>query len=357
MKKPLLIACLAWLLSACGADTPDTTGASNERFRWKLVTAWPRDYPGLGTGVQRFVDDVETMSGGRLKIQVYGDKELVPASGVFDAVSLGTAEMGHSAAYYWKGKLPAAQFFTAVPFGMTAQEFNGWLHHGDGMALWTELYAPFNVIPLAAGNTGTQMAGWFNREIRSLADLRGLKVRLPGLGGEVLSRAGVTIVNMPGSDIFTSMQTGVIDAVEWVGPYNDMAFGLHRVARYYYYPGWQEPGPGVELLLNRQAFARLPADLQQIVRVAARALNQDMLDEYNARNARALQELVDHHGVQLRRLPADVIDRLRHLSAQVMAELAATDPMAARVQASYNAYLEQVRTTTAIGEQALLEIR
>src|SRR5690606_20144274 len=172
----------------------------------------------------------------------------------------------------------------------TAQEFNGWLHHGDGMALWTELYAPFNVIPLAAGNTGTQMAGWFNREIRSLADLRGLKVRLPGLGGEVLSRAGVTIVNMPGSDIFTSMQTGVIDAVEWVGPYNDMAFGLHRVARYYYYPGWQEPGAALELIVNKTAFESLPEDLQHIVTQAARAVNQDMLDEYTSRNNRALQQ-------------------------------------------------------------------
>ncbi|HAU01734.1 MAG TPA: ABC transporter substrate-binding protein, partial [Porticoccaceae bacterium] len=263
-------ALLCVLLVSC-ADRSTTTGdvepTAQQSFQWKLVTTWPKNFPGLGTAPENFAKNVERMSNGRLKIKVFGAGQLVPAFEVFDAVSQGTAQIGHGASYYWKGKVPASVFYTAVPFGLNAQEMNAWLQYGGGLELWRELYAPFNLIPFAGGNTGVQMAGWFNREINSIADLKGLKMRIPGLGGEVFTRAGGTSINLPGGELYTSMQTGVIDATEWVGPYNDLAFGFHQVAKYYYYPGWQEPGPTLELIINKAAYESLPADLQAIVEV------------------------------------------------------------------------------------------
>ena len=251
--------------------------------------------------------------------------------------------VGHGAAYYWKGKVPAGVFFTAVPFGLNAQEMNAWLHYGGGLELWRELYEPFNLIPFAGGNTGVQMAGWFNREIKSMDDIRGLKMRIPGLGGEVISRAGGIAVNIPGGELYTSMQTGVIDATEWVGPYNDLAFGLHQVAKYYYYPGWHEPGPTLELIINKQAYASLPADLQAIVEVAARAANQDMLDEYTARNNAALVELVENHGVQVKKLPDDVIAELQRLSVEVVEQVAVVNPLSRRIADSLKELCQAVK--------------
>lgn len=358
---------LAWLvvLTACGADqTAPLPGnmvgdaaSPQKTFQWKMVTSWPKNYPGLGTGPEYFAKQVEAMSAGRLKIHVYGANELVPALEVFDAVSNGTAEMGHSGAYFWKGKVPASVFFTSVPFGLTAQEMNAWLYHGGGMALWEEAYAPFGLIPLAGGNSGVQMAGWFNREINSLNDIKGLKMRIPGLGGEVFQRAGGEAVTIAGGELFTAMQTGVIDATEWVGPWNDKAFGLHRVAKYYYYPGWHEPGSTMELTVNKKAFDSLPADLQAIVRNAARAANQNMLDEYTAHNNAALKELVEKDGVQLRKLPDDVLAKLRELSEQVLEEQAAADPMSGKVYASFKTFRANVKAWHAVSEQAYIEAR
>lgn len=325
-------------------------------YRWRMVTTWPKNFPGLGRSPELFAELVEKMSAGRLRVHVYGAGELVPAMGVFDAVSQGTAELGHGAAYYWKGKLPAAPFFAAVPFGMTAQEMNAWLYYGGGMALWRELYAPFDIVPLAGGNTGVQMAGWFNREIKTAADLKGLKMRIPGIGGEVFSRAGGTAVTLPGGELYTSMQTGVVDAAEWVAAFNDRALGLHEVARYYYYPGWHEPGPTLELLVNAQALATLPADLRTIVEVAARATNQDMLDEYTARNNAALSQLIEG-GVELRRLPDDVLLALKRASEAVIKDLVARDPQAARIYQSWKRFFDDVREHTRISEQAYLDAR
>ncbi|TQV82614.1 ABC transporter substrate-binding protein [Exilibacterium tricleocarpae] len=326
-------------------------------YRWKMVTTWPKNYPGLGTAPETFARFVDAMSNGRLQIRVYGANELVPALGVFDAVSSGSVEMGHGAGYYWKGKISSAPLFTAVPFGINAQEMNGWLHYGGGLELWREIYAPFNLIPFAAGNTGVQMAGWFNREINSVDDLKGLKMRIPGYGGEVLARAGGTAVNIPGGELYTALQTGVIDATEWVGPYNDLAFGFHQVAKYYYYPGWHEPGPTLELIVNKTAFESLPPDLQSIVEVAARAANQDMLDEYTARNNAALRELVDKHGVQVRALPNDVLITLRDIAEDIYRETAARDPEFARVYNAFREFTEQSQAYHRISEQANYDIR
>ena len=326
-------------------------------YHWKLVTTWPKNFPGLGTAPEKFAQVVNRMSKGRLQITVYGAGELVPALGVFDAVSAGSVQAGHGAAYYWKGKLPSSIFFTTAPFGMTAQEMNGWLYHGGGIELWREAYAPFNLVPFAGGNTGVQMAGWFNKEINSVADLKGLKMRIPGSGGEVLNRLGGTSVTLPGGELYTSLQTGVIDATEWVAPFNDLAFGFHEVARYYYYPGWHEPGSTLELIVNKQAFEALPDDLQAIVEVAARYANADMLDEYTARNNHALNELVDKHGVQLRQLPDDVMRALHSTSDAYLEELSQTGELTGRVYASWKQFMENAKNYHHISEQAYINGR
>jgi TRAP-type mannitol/chloroaromatic compound transport system substrate-binding protein len=361
MKRLLVMVAAALVLSACNKDCEPQAGAAGaepaKTFKWKLVTSWPKNFPGLGTAPERFAEQVEQLSGGRLTIKVYGAGELVPALQVFDAVSQGTAEMGHSGAYYWKGKASAAQFFTSVPFGLTAQEMNGWIQYGGGQALWEEVYAPFNLLPLPGGNTGVQMGGWFNKEINSVDDLKGLKMRIPGLGGEVLARAGGTPVTLPGGEIFTSLQTGTIDATEWVGPYNDLAFGLYKVAEHYYYPGWHEPGSMMEFTINKDAFAELPADLQAIVRITAKAINEDMLAEYTTRNQAALIELKEKHGVDVREFPADVLDKLKKLSDQVVAEVAGADPLSQKVYDSYKAYRDQVKAYHAVSEQAYINAR
>ena len=325
--------------------------------KWKMVTTWPKNFPGLGTGANNLARLITEMSGGRIKVKVYGAKELVPAFEVFDAVSRGTAEMGHGAAYYWKGKHEATQFFTTVPFGMTAQEMNGWFYYGGGLELWTELYAKFNLVPAPAGNSGVQMGGWFNKEINSVDDLKGLKMRIPGLGGEVLKRAGGTPVNLPGGELFTSLQSGAIDATEWVGPYNDLAFGLYKAAKYYYYPGFHEPGTCLEAMVNKDAFEALPKDLQSIVMNACKVVNLDMLSEYMARNPTALQTLIKKHKVELRRYPDDVVRTLRTLSDQVVAEIAKKDEFSNKVYASYEKFLTQVKEWSGVSELTYLLAR
>lgn len=322
-----------------------------------MVTAWPKNFPGLGTGAEFLAAQINVMSKGRIHVKVYGAGELVPAFEIFDSVANGAAQMGHGSAYYWKGKYPALQFFSTVPFGMTAMEMNAWLYHGGGMELWQKAYDLFGLVPMAAGNTGVQMAGWFNKEINSLDDLKGLKMRIPGLGGEVLKRAGGTPVNIPGGELFTSLQSGNIDATEWVGPYNDLAFGFHKIAKYYYYPGWHEPGTTLECFINKSAFEELPGDLRSIVTNACRVANQDMLAEYIARNNNALDTLVNDYHVDLRELPVEVIRKLAKLSDEVISELGNTDPLAREIFDSYSNFFKKSRAWFNISERAYLNIR
>jgi TRAP-type mannitol/chloroaromatic compound transport system substrate-binding protein len=346
-------------LRAAGALTAGAalSARAADAIQWKMVTAWPKNFPALGTGANKLAELIGEMSGGRLRVKVFGAGELVPALEVFDAVAKGTAQMGHGAAYYWKGKAEASQFFTAVPFGFTGQEMNAWMYYGGGLKLYEEVYAPFGLIPFPAGNSGAQMGGWFNKEINSVEDLKGLKMRLPGLGGEVLKRLGGVPQNTPGGEIFTALSTGALDATEWVGPYNDLAFGLHKAARHYYYPGWHEAGPSIEGLVNKAAFEALPKDLQSIVRNAARVVNDDMMAEYTARNASALKTLAEQHKVVPKPFPPAVLRRLREVSLEVVAETAKHDPVTARVHASFSAFYEQVRPWTAIAEHAYLNAR
>ena len=355
-----LVAVIAlWALDRIAG--PESATASQdgpvEVIEWKLVTTWPKGLPGLGAAPENFARRVNEASGGRLRIKVFGAGEIVPAFEVFDAVSRGVAEAGHGAAYYWKGKIPASVFFTAVPFGMTAQEANGLLHYAGGLELWRELYAPFEVVPFAGGSTGVQMAGWFNIRLNNRADLEGLKMRIPGLAGEVFDDAGGSAVRIAGGEVYTSMQTGVIDAVEWVGPYNDRTLGLMEVGDYYYYPGWHEPGAMLETIVNAEALASLPEDLQAIVRVAARATNTDMLDDFTANNSESLQILLSEFDTQVLPLPDDVMDALYESSQVAIEALVNADPMAKKIAASYFAFAEKVRTYHEISERAYLNGR
>ncbi|MYK39923.1 MAG: ABC transporter substrate-binding protein [Gemmatimonadetes bacterium] len=346
-------------LAACGQAEQQAAPAvqSQQHFKWKMVTTWPKDFPALGTGANNLARSIDALSDGRLHVKVYGAGELVPASGVFDAVSGGTAEMGHGAAYYWKGKHEATQFFSAVPFGLNAAEINGWLRYGGGQSLWDELYADFNLRAFPVGNTGVQMGGWFNREINTLADFSGLVMRMPGLGGEVLRRLEVTVKALPGGEIFQALKTGAIDATEWVGPYNDLAFGLHQAAQYYYWPGWHEPGTALECMVNKQALEALPTDLQAVVEYACQAANDDMLSEFTARNSQALKTLVDEHGVQLRRFSNELLAQIGKVSAEVVAEIAGQDPFSSRVYSSFDAFRKNSIAYTRISEEAYTQAR
>lgn len=333
------------------------TAAAAAPIKWKMVTTWPQNFPGLGTGATALAERIGRMSGGRLTVKVYGAGELVPALEVFDAVSTGTAQMGHGGAYYWKGKAEATQFFSAVPFGFNAQEMNAWLYHGGGLELWRELYEPFDLVPFPGGNSGVQMGGWFNREINSVADLQGLKMRIPGLGGEVLTRLGGASVNIPGGELFTAMQQGTIDATEWVGPYNDLAFGLHRVAKYCYYPGWHEPGTTLECMVNKTAFEALPADLREIVDAACRVTNEDMLAEFTAQNQIALTTLIEEHDVDFRPFPDDVLRALKAASTVVVEEIAERDPFSRRVYDSFSVFRDRVIAWHNVSERAYYAAR
>ena len=356
MKRRHFISGVGAATVAAGITATRPTQAQ-ERVKWKMATTWPRNFPGLGRGANYLAKLIEEMSAGRISVQVYGENELVKAVEVFDAVSQGEVQMGHGTAFYWQHKSNAAQFFSAVPFGLTAQEMNAWLYHGDGMELWEELYAQYNVIPGATGNTGVQMGGWFNREINSVSDLQGLKMRIPGLGGEVWKRAGGEPVMLAGGEIFMALEAGNIDAAEWVGPYNDMALGLHKAARYYYYPGWHEPGTTLECIINKQAFLSLPSDLQSIVKNAIRVANQDMLAEFTAKNNRALEQLVRLHKVELRRFPDEVLIKLRQLSDELVSEQVKDDPVGQRVRDSFTHFRQQVSQWHQVSELAYMQAR
>ena len=344
------------LLAACSpgssqAQGPEGSGPSQATFSWTMVTTWPPNFPVLGEGCNLFAQWVEEMSGGRMKIKVYGGGELVPPLEVFDAVSSGTAQLGNGAGYYWAGKVPAAQFFASVPFGMNAQQMNAWLLDGGGQELWDETYAPFNLKGFPAGNTGVQMGGWFNREINSLADLQGLKMRIPGIGGKVITQAGGSAVNVAGGEIYTNLERGVIDATEWIGPYHDYKMGFHKIAKYYYYPGWHEPGTTLETMVNKQAYDSLPADLQAILRAAILRQNHWTLSVFEAQNNQYLKKLVAEEGVQLRAFPDEVLTELRRLTDEVLAELTADDPQSQKVYAAYRQFQQNAQEWAQVTER------
>ena len=329
---------------------------AKKTYNWKMVTTWPPKLPVLQEGCERLAKRIGELTDGRLQIQVFAAGELVPAMGIFDAVSQGTVEVGSGASYYWAGKAPAAQWFAAVPFGMNAQGLAAWFHGGGGLELWEEVYAPFNLIPRPGGSTGVQMGGWFNKKINSIEDYKGLKMRIPGLGGKVIAKAGGTVVLLPGGEIFTSLERGVIDATEWVGPLHDLRMGFYKAAKYYYYPGWHEPGTYLEYFFNKKAYESLPKDLQIIIDVACMENEHWVLSQFDARNGAALQTLINEHKVELIRFPDKVLSDLRKLAEEVVAEEAAKDAMSKKVNDAFQKFQKVVGTWGSVSEKAYYDI-
>ncbi|MEG9862020.1 MAG: TRAP transporter substrate-binding protein [Parvularculales bacterium] len=306
-----------------------------------MVTTWPKNFPGLGTGAERVAKNITTLTEGQLEVKVYSAGELVGAFESFDAVSNGSADMYHGAEYYWQGKSAAYAFFTTVPFGMTPFEAHAWVHSGGGQELWDELAAGFNLKPFLCGDTGTQWGGWFNREINSTEDMKGLKMRMPGLGGEVLRRIGATAVTLPGGELFAALQSGAIDAAEWSGPWNDLAFGFYKIAKHYYWPGWQESNGSICTVLNKDVWDSLTSAQQGIIKSVCNADTDYMMSEILYNNAVALETLVNKHGVQLKQYPDDVLGAIRTVSRDIISEVANKDPMAKKVHDSYMASLKK----------------
>ena len=331
--------------------------AAPARRELKMVTSWPKNFPGLGTAAEDLARQIEKLSDGALRVRVFAAGELVGAFEAFDAVSTGVADMYHGAEYYWQGKSPAFNFFTSVPFGMTARELSAWIYYGGGQALWDELSARFRIRAFLATSTGLQMGGWFNKEIQSVADLQGLKMRMPGLGGEVLRRLGAVAVALPGSDIFPALSSGAIDASEWVGPWNDQAFGFHQIARYYYWPGFQEPGAGLAAGIRLDVWEELPPYQQAIIRTACAAQVEKSLAEFHHNNARALVQLQREHGVQLRRFPRTVLRELRRVSHEVLEDIAQRDPLTGKIYRSFQANLAPLQQWGRIAEEAYMNMR
>jgi TRAP-type mannitol/chloroaromatic compound transport system substrate-binding protein len=299
---------------------------------------------------------MEEVSDGRLKIQVFAAGELVPPLESFQAVSDGTVEVGSGASYYWAGKEPATQWFSAVPFGMNAQGMAAWFHGGDGLKLWEECYAPFNLVPRPGGSTGVQMGGWFNKKINTIDDYKGLKMRIPGLGGKVVAKAGGTVVLTAGGEIFTNLERGVIDATEWVGPLHDLRMGFYQAAKYYYYPGWHEPGTYLEYFFNKKAYESLPKDLQHMLDAICMENELWVLSQFEARNGAALQELITKHNVELIQFPEEVLNTLRKMSLEVVEEEAKKTPLATKVNDSFKAFQKVAGAWGTVSEKAYYDI-
>jgi TRAP-type mannitol/chloroaromatic compound transport system substrate-binding protein len=325
---------------------------AQQSFNWKMTSAYPKGAPFYMEGPGSATDlakRIEAMSNGRLKISVYGAGELIPALEGFDAVRAGTVEMNHANSYFWTGKTFAAQYFTAVPFGLNFQGMNGWLYDGGGQALWNEVYAPFGMIAFPCGNTGVQMTGWFKKEIKSVNDFKGLKMRIPGLAGKVYATLGVDVKLLPGGEIFPALERGVIDAAEFVGPYQDRRLGLHKAAKNYYTTGWHETATVSELLINKAAWEKLPKDLQAIVENACAACNVISEGWCQRTNAEAMDDLVKNQGVMARPLPDDVVKALREATNKVLAE-GIKDPLTKKVHDSYMAYMAKYKSWAAYSE-------
>ncbi len=311
-------------------------------YELKMVTTWPANFPVFQVGLDTFAKRVEIASEGQIKIKVFAAGELVPAMETFQSVSDGTVEMGSGAAYYWAGKQPAAQWFAAVPFGLNAQGMNAWFYSGGGIELWEEAYAPFNIVPRPIGNTGVQMGGWFNKKLNTMEDFKGLKMRIPGLGGKVFAKAGGTVTLTPGGEIFTNLERGVIDASEWVGPYHDHRLGLPKAAKYYYYPGWHEPGTALEIMFNKKVYDEMPKHLQVILDACSAQTNVWQLSEFEAHNGEYLEKILADGRNQLFQFPAEVMKTMRELAAETIAEQAAKDPLSTKVNDSFQAFKKRV---------------
>ena len=348
-------------LAACdgGESSAESAGGSNtiKQRKLQMVTTWPKNLPGLGMAPERIAKNVAEATDGAMQIKVNAAGERVGAFEAFDAVSTGGADMYHGAEYYWQGKSLAFNFFTSVPFGLTANEHMAWIYYGGGQELWDELTAKFNVKAFMAGNSGVQMGGWFRKEINSLEDLKGLKIRMPGLGGEVMRRIGAAAIAIPGGEIFTSLQSGNIDATEWVGPWNDLAMGFYQVAKYYYWPGFHEPGAALSLGINLDLWNDFSASEKRILQDACAAENSRNLAEFNRFNTESLRTLTEDHGVQLRKMDPNILAEIGRVSKTVLEEAAASDDITGRVYKSFLDAREKGDIWSEISEEAFWKAR
>ncbi|WP_423202304.1 TRAP transporter substrate-binding protein [Marinobacter salicampi] len=334
--------------------TFSTSVLAQETYTLKLAETWGPNYPILGEASRSMAQMAEKMSGGRLKIRIDSSNKHKAPFGIFDMVKAGQYDMGHTASYYYKGKIPNAMYFTTVPFGMLAQEQYAWFYYGDGMDLMRKVYEPHGMLSFPGGNTGNQMGGWFREEIKGLDDLKGLKMRTPGFAGEVMSELGVAVTNIPPGELYTALERGTIDALEWVGPALDLDMGFHQIADYYY-SGWQEPGAEVQFLISEKSWAKLPEELQEILRVAMRTAAYDMYAQsmhVSGQNWSKMRE--DYPSVQAKTFPPEVIDALREATAKLLAEAAEKDPLAKEIIDSQREYLQSIRKWTNISDRAYL---
>ena len=334
-RRKFIKAAAATGVAAVAASSLAAPAVAADRVDIAMVTTWPRDFPGLGTGAQRFAQRLTDMSDGRFQVQYFASGERVKAFDSFDEVASGNAQMYHAADYYWKGKHKAWGYFTAVPFGLTYTEFNAWIRFAGGQALWDEVGDAFGLKNFVCGNTGVQMGGWFNKKIKSAKDLKGLKMRIPGFGGEVMAKLGASPISLPGGQIYENLVSGAIDATEWVGPWNDEIMKFQEAAKYYYYPGMHEPGSALAAGCNKSWLTSLSKSDQLMIECAAAMENDVMMAEYNAKNGAALNRLINDHGVKLEQFSDKVYDAFAKGAEEVFAEVQAENDLFSRTHASF----------------------
>lgn len=333
--------------AAAGAATLSAPALSQGKIEWRMVTTWPKNFPGLGVGAENLARRITAMSGGRLTVRVFAAGELVPPLQALDAVINGTAEMSHGAAYYWQNKNVGLSFFTGVPYGMTSRELAAWVRFLGGQQIWDEIYDQFGVQGFLSGDTGTQAGGWFRNEIKTVADIKGLRFRTPGLGGQVWQRLGASVTNLAAGEIFQALKAGTLDAAEFVGPYNDLALGFHQIAKNYYFPSFIEPGLATEAVVSKSKFRALPADLQEIVRTACQAEYDNVASDFYANDPRALDTLVSKHGVKVLQFGDEILEAGAKASADVLAGVRGSDnALAKKAAESFVSALNVLRTRT-----------
>ena len=342
--------------AACVAAlaAPAQAADNDKVYRLKMAETWPSNFPIFGDAPRNMAKMAETMSNGRLKITIDSKNKHKAPFGIFDMVRAGQYDMGHSASYYWKGKVPNTLYFTTMPFGMTAPEQYGWFYNGGGMELMEKVYSKYGLMSFPGGNTGNQMGGWFQKEINSLDDLQGLKMRIPGFAGEVLAKLGTKPTNIPAGELYTALERRTIDALEWVGPSLDLRMGFHKIAPYYY-TGWHEPATELQFLVNERTWKKLPADLQEILRVAMRTAAYDMyIQSYHmsAENWDLMKKA--HPDIQIKSFPSDVINAMKTANTELLKEKAAADPLAKEIITSQAMYMQKSRVWTDISDKAYL---
>ena len=345
-------------LATAAAATLAAPALAQGRIEWRMVTIWPRNLPGPGVAAQKCADRINQLSGGRINVRLFAAGEVVPAPGAFDAVAAGTADLYHGIPSFWISKSPGIGFFGSFPFGLTAYEQQAWMMHGGGNALYDQMYARFGVKPFITGNSGPQWMGFFRRELRSVDDFRGLRFRTAGLGGEMFRRAGASVVTLPAGEIFSALQSGTIDAAEFVGPFSDAPLGLHQVAKNYYFPGVQEPSSAEEIGINMAKWNALPDDLKAIIGIAAKSLHEEITSEYDTRHPIALAELVSRHGVIVREVPQELLQVFAQTASEMLAEFRAhQDPLVKQIADSYAIFRDRSQTYMAQSYGAIFNAR